>query len=290
MRWMYYHLVWAVMLFGWIMVFMNRLIISPLIIPIMKELNLTYAEAGFLVAAYFYAYVAIQIPAGHFGDRIGRKKIIIAGTVLWSLTSIFTGLAQNFLQIFGFRLMTGLGQGTYFGNDRPIISSNTPKEKMGLGQGLSLTGMCVGMTLAIGLGGYLAQIFGWRITFIIIAAPALIFCLLVWKLIKEPKTSLTNQKISYHYFSAFKTKNMWLISIAGLFSIYVFYVLGTWTPAIFMDVGVKELAEASVFAAIFGFSGIPGLLVAGLLSDVFVRKNIKRKNLLTVIYFFQSYL
>ncbi len=288
MRWMYYHLVWAVMLFGWIMVFMNRLIISPLIIPIMKELNLTYAEAGFLVAAYFYAYVAIQIPAGHFGDRIGRKKIIIAGTVLWSLTSIFTGLAQNFLQIFGFRLMTGLGQGTYFGNDRPIISSNTPKEKMGLGQGLSLTGMCVGMTLAIGLGGYLAQIFGWRITFIIIAVPALIFCLLVWKLIKEPKTSLTNQKISYHYFSAFKTKNMWLISIAGLFSIYVFYVLGTWTPAIFMDVGVKELAEASVFAAIFGFSGIPGLLVAGLLSDVFVRKNIKRKNLLTVIYFFQS--
>lgn len=286
MRWMYYHLVWSVMLFGWIIIYTSRFVISPLIIPIMGELNLTYAEAGFLVSAYFYAYVAMQFPAGHLGDRIGRKKVIVAGTTLWTFASILTGLAQNFVQIFAFRLMTGLGQGTYFGNDRPIISASTPKEKMGLGHGLSLTGMCVGATLAIGLGGYLAIIFGWRLTFIIIASPALILCFLVWKLIKEPKPTSTSQvKQQVSFFSAFKTRDLWLLSISGLFSTYIIYVLGTWTPAMFMDVGIIELDKASTFAALFGLSGIPGLLVAGLLVDLFARKNIDRKNLLHIIYF-----
>ena len=40
MRWMYYHSIWMLLLFGWIILYLNRLIISPLLIPIMKEFNL----------------------------------------------------------------------------------------------------------------------------------------------------------------------------------------------------------------------------------------------------------
>ncbi len=289
MRWMYYHVVWVVMLFGWLMVFMNRLVISPLLIPIMKELNLTYTEVSLLVTAYFYAYILMQIPAGYLGDKLGRKKVLIVGNAIWSFASVFTGLAQSFLQIFGFRLVTGLGQGTYFGNDRPLIALNTPKEKMGFGQGLSLTGMCVGMALGVGLGGYFAQNFGWRLTFAFFAVPAFIICFLVWKLIKEPKTDYSasqNSRSSFYAYSlVFRKRNFWLVSLAGFFSIFIFYFLITWTPAIFLDFGVKTLAEASVYSALFGFSGVPGLVIVGLVSDFFIRRGWGRKIVLMITYF-----
>jgi hypothetical protein len=73
----YYHQVWLVMIFGWITNYLVRSALSPVLIPLMREFSLTYAQAGLLASAFFYAYALMQFPAGYLGDRFGKKRILI---------------------------------------------------------------------------------------------------------------------------------------------------------------------------------------------------------------------
>ncbi|MGZ3612660.1 MAG: MFS transporter, partial [Thermodesulfobacteriota bacterium] len=84
-KWEKYHTVWAIMIFGWVTNYMVRASLSPLLIPILQEFKLTYAEAGILATAFFYAYTFMQLPAGHLGDRLGRKVVLVLCTSWWGL-------------------------------------------------------------------------------------------------------------------------------------------------------------------------------------------------------------
>src|SRR3972149_2032049 len=83
MKWEKYHTVWAIMIFGWITNYMVRSSLSPLLIPILQEFKLTYAQAGILATAFFYAYTMMQLPAGRLGARLGRKVVLVLCTSWW---------------------------------------------------------------------------------------------------------------------------------------------------------------------------------------------------------------
>ena len=124
------YLVWGLLVYAWVANYLIRMGLSPLLPPIMTELGLSYTRAGFLATAFFYAYVAMQVPAGFLGDRLGRRRVVLGGILLGVLASLLTGLAGSFETLFLARLLTGLGQGCVFSNDRVIIAAYTPREKM----------------------------------------------------------------------------------------------------------------------------------------------------------------
>jgi len=256
---------------------------SPALIPIMQEFHLTHSQAGILATAVFLAYTFLQLPAGHFGDRFGRKAFIMISTFGWSVISFLTGFANSFQSLFGLRLLTGLFEGSYFGNDRPIISAYTPKEKMGFGQGISAMGMGLGMGLGIMLGGIISQKLGWRYVFILFAIPSFIAGLVILIVVKEPPRS-REQKASLPvpYARVFMNREMWLINFTGFAVMYVFWVLGTWIPAVFKEQGISGLTESSFYASVIGLVAIPALPTSGYFSDLVVKKGKGRKLLMVV--------
>ncbi|MBI4531702.1 MAG: MFS transporter [Candidatus Latescibacteria bacterium] len=149
MTWQRYHTVWVVLLFGWVANYMARIGLSPALTPIREEFRLSYSQAGLLATAFFYAYALMQFPAGHLGDRFGQKRVLVLGAFGWAVATFCTGLSTTYTTLFTARFVTGLFQGCYFSNDRPIIAAVTPKEKMGFGQGVSFTGLGIGMCLGI---------------------------------------------------------------------------------------------------------------------------------------------
>ena len=148
-------LVWVLLVYAWVANYLIRMALSPLLPPIMAELSLSYTKAGVLATAFFYAYMAMQLPAGLLGDRWGRKRILLTGILLGAAASLLTGFAGSFLMLFLARLLTGVSQGSLFSNDRVIIATYTPKEKMALGQGVSFSGPGLGTTLGLFLAGAL---------------------------------------------------------------------------------------------------------------------------------------
>jgi ACS family glucarate transporter-like MFS transporter len=296
MKWEKYHTVWAIMIFGWVTNYMVRASLSPLLIPILQEFKLTYAQGGILATAFFYAYTFMQLPAGHLGDRLGRKVVLVLCTSWWGLMSLLTGLAHSFTALFVFRFLTGVGEGAYFSNDRPIISAYTPERKRGLGQGISFIGLGTGMFIGISLAGWISELWGWRSVFVLYAFPSFLASFLIYRLVKEPPSAKkdkdkvevkTNKKPSYSLI--FKSRDLWLLYLGGIPAIYALWVVGTWAPAIFKEMGVESLARSSFYSSLLGISAIPGLSLTGLVSDRLARRGKGRKGLIAIEFFLISF-
>ena len=278
------------MVFGWVTNYMVRSSLSPLLIPILEEFKLTYAQAGILATAFFYAYTFMQLPAGHLGDRLGRKVVLILCTSWWGLMSLFTGLAHSFASLFIFRFLTGVGEGAYFSNDRPIISAYTPERKRGLGQGISFIGLGIGMFIGLSLAGWISDRWGWRSVFILYAFPSFLASFLIYRLINEPPRSEPKKsgerKVSYSLI--FKSRDLWLLYLGGIPAIYALWVVGTWAPAMFKEMGVESLAQSSFYSSLLGISAIPGLSLTGFVSDRLAKKGKGRKGLIAIEFFMIS--
>ena len=128
MKWQYYHTVWSVMLFSWITNYMVRAGLSPVLIPMMDDLSINYSNAGLIASALFYAYAMMGLPGGFIGDKIGRKMVLVICSIGWGVASFLTGIVSSFIALFLLRFLTGVVQGTYFSNDRPVIAFYTPRE------------------------------------------------------------------------------------------------------------------------------------------------------------------
>ena len=170
----YYRRVWGVLLLGWLSLYMVRVGMSPLLAPIMKEFHLSYSQAGLLSSVVFWAYTAMQLPSGFLGDRWGHRRFLLVGTFCWTILSLVTSLVGSFASLLAVRFFTGMAEGTYFGNDRPLVSHYTPTEKKATGQGISALGMGLGMGLGILCAGWIAQLWGWRWVFVLYAVPSLL--------------------------------------------------------------------------------------------------------------------
>src|SRR2546428_13435252 len=157
-----YVVVWALLILAWAANFVIRIGFSALLPSIIDELQLSYTRAGLLASAFFYAYVIMQIPSGLLGDRFGRRRILVLGLLGGALAAGLTGLAGSFAGLFVARALTGAFQGSLFSNDRAIIVTVTPLERIGLGQGVSFSGPGLGLAFGLVIGGLIAEGLPWR--------------------------------------------------------------------------------------------------------------------------------
>ncbi len=280
-----YYAIWAVLVYAWVANYLIRMALGALLPPIMKELALSYGEAGFLSTAFFYAYMAMQFPAGALGDRFGRKRTLITGVVLGALASVATGLAGSFRGLFLARLLTGISQGFLFSNDRAIIAATTPKGRMALGQGISFSGPGVGTTLGLLLAGALGVIIPWRRVFVLFALPPLLAAFLIWRLVPEPPRHAAVADPAWPFRRVLRTRDFWLLGMTGIMPVYVQFVLATWAPLFFAEVGVPDLGRSAALASLQGVPAPFGLFFSGLLADRFHRRGLPRKLIIAATLF-----
>lgn len=266
------------MFFGWMCLYLIRIGLSPILTTVMRELGLSYAQAGLLATAILISYTLMQFPSGYLGDKFGNRTVLLCGVIFWTVFTFLTGLAASFTAFFALRFLTGLGTGVWFANDRPIISAFTPQEKLTFGQAVSLAGAGLGVFLGNALGGVVAEVFGWRYVFFLFSIPSFFAAVFIWRLIEKPpldRQALATSKANYG--EIFKNKDVLLLSVAGFTSMYSLWLLGAWAPAMFQEAGVKELARSSVYAGVQGLSALPGLFLSGFVSDKMVGMGRGRK-------------
>src|SRR3972149_2527164 len=74
----------------------------------------------------------------------------------------------------------------FFSDGRPVIAAYTPRETMGVGQGVSFTGLGIGLALGVLLAGVIAQTLGWRWVFYLYSIPPMIAALALALIVREP--------------------------------------------------------------------------------------------------------
>ncbi|HEV8437967.1 MAG TPA: MFS transporter [Methylomirabilota bacterium] len=272
-----YYAIWLLLIYAWVANYLIRMALGALLAPIMSELALSYTQAGFLSTAFFYAYMAMQFPAGAFGDRFGRRRSLITGVLLGAVAAVATGLAGSFGGLFAARLLTGISQGFLFSNDRVIIAATTPKDRIALGQGISFSGPGLGTTLGLLLAGALGGLMAWRSVFMVFALPPLVAALLIWRLIPEPPRHAAVADPGWPFRRVLRARDFWLLGLTGIMPVYVQFVLATWAPLFFVEIGVTDLPRSASLASLQGLPAPFALLLSGLLADRFHRRGTPRK-------------
>ena len=90
-----------------VVTFLDRINISVAGSSIMKDLNLSAAEWGWVQSAFILSYGLMQIPMGAYGDRHGHRKVLTQIVLWWSLFTAFTGVAGGLASLLIIRFMFG---------------------------------------------------------------------------------------------------------------------------------------------------------------------------------------
>ncbi|MDW8044010.1 MAG: MFS transporter [Nitrososphaerota archaeon] len=273
----YYVVLWLATVFAWITNHVCRNAIAPGIPEIMREFGTTHEVAGLgIMTVLLVGYFSMQVPAGVIGDRFGRKRVLVLGPVLWGTATAATALAPSFQTLTALRFLKGLAMGTYFSNDRTVVAAHTPKERMGLGQGISFSGLGIGMGLGLLLGGLLTEAVGWRATMAIVALPPLLASVVLWAFVKEPESSASSSGFTRRSLGeVLKSRDLWLLNLAAFCSLFSLWSV-LWLPTVLREEGF-ETGWASAMASLFGFASPFGLTVSGIVSDRLARRGIGRK-------------
>jgi MFS transporter, Spinster family, sphingosine-1-phosphate transporter len=155
---------------------------SPLI---QKEFHLSDTLVGLLGSAFLIVYAVAALPFGYWADRGVRRTVVAAGVAIWSVATLFTGFARNFVQLFLSRAVLGIGEASYYPAGTSLLSDYFPKEQRGRTMSIWGAGSALGIAVGFAGGGYVAEKFGWRSAFFFAAVPGILFALLAFGL-REP--------------------------------------------------------------------------------------------------------
>lgn len=181
----YKWVVWAILAFAFLIVFFHRYATAVVADNLINDLGLTGAELGVLASMYFYAYAAMQIPAGILADYVGPRRTAAAGMALAALgAGLFSLAGQRDLAYLG-RLLVGLGVGVIFVCTLKMQSVWFRVSEFATISGLtSIVGNTGGILATTPLAILVVQV-GWRPTFRYIALVSLAVAVLIWLLVRD---------------------------------------------------------------------------------------------------------
>src|SRR5882672_8262514 len=262
-----YVLVWILLIFAWAANFVIRIGFSALLPSIIDEFQLSYTRAGLLASAFFYAYALMQLPSGLLGDRFGRRRILLLGLLGGSLAAGLTGLAGSFATLFLARALTGAFQGSLFSNDRAIIATVTPPDRIGLGQGVSFSGPGLGLTFGLVIGGLLVEVLPWQTVMMLFGIGPIVAALLIVRYVPTPAPSRARVPLGRRLRRLVSNGPLCLLGTVSFCAIADQFILATWAPLFFNEVGVTDPGRAGSYAALQGIAASLGMVVSGWAHD-----------------------
>ncbi|VUC89441.1 metabolite transport protein [Raoultella terrigena] len=270
---------------GWIFMYADRTVLNPVMGELEKEFGLSGTQLGLMNSVFYFSYALLQVPAGILGDKIGKKKVLIPGFLLFGAFTAVTGWAKSWSTLLFARVVTGAGEGTYYGPQYGISSEQIPKKYRSLGSAIINSGMAFGIALGLMASSWLVydQGYSWRTPFFVMSIPTLLTGLAIWLFVKEKKRQPVEAggvvKPKSKFTDLFKNRNLLLVYLMVFCSLFGFFVILTWLPYYLQSERGIAGSETGFITSLVAWISIPGALLFSSLSD----RLGKRKPLILVL-------
>lgn len=218
-----------------VVTFLDRINISVAGSSIMKDLNLSAAEWGWVQSAFILSYGLMQIPMGAYGDRHGHRKVLTQIVLWWSLFTAFTGVAGGLASLLIIRFMFGVGEAGSSPCSTGVISRWFEKNEVGKAQGYVWAASRMGGALTPFVVIPIMAWLGWRAAFWLLGGLGIIWAV-VWYVMYRDKTPLQlprggeqqeasprGGKEGVSWNKILHNRQFWTIC-----AMYFFYAFGSW--------------------------------------------------------------
>ncbi|MDP9193374.1 MAG: MFS transporter [Acidobacteriota bacterium] len=259
--------------------FFDRVIGGALAEPIRREWNLSDSALGALGTAFTLLYAFVGIPLGRLSDRGSRKKILAAAVFVWSALTAVSGITRTYWQLFVTRLGVGVGEAACAPAATSLIGDLVPPQRRARAMSIFMMGLPIGIALSYLVGSFVAHAYGWRAAFFVAGLPGLLVAVAAL-FIAEPARGMketvavgTRTRAGSPWRILLSIPTLWWLILSGALHNFNMYALGSFLSPLLMRYHGAGLREAGLITmVVYGLSGIPGLLVGGMLADRWAAK------------------
>lgn len=169
-------------------------------LPVLADFfHATFAQAQWIVIAYLLASTIVIVVAGRIGDLIGRRRLLVAGLVLFTLASALAGLAPGYGVLITARALQGIGAAMMMAMSLALVGSVVTGAKNGRAMGLLGTMSAVGTALGPSVGGFLIAAVGWQGLFLVCVPLGLVTALIAYQSLPADRVATTPQRSGFDH-------------------------------------------------------------------------------------------
>lgn len=155
----------------------NNLVVSPVLVEIAREMNVTVGTAGLLVTAYGLPGIVVGVLAGPLSDRYGRKAFLVGGGAVMSVLTLLGVAAPAFAHLLLTRVGAGIGAAVLFPNITASVADGFPYQQRGRAMSIVIAMNSLAPIVGVPLAGLIAGVSSWRASFLLVG---LIGVVAVW--------------------------------------------------------------------------------------------------------------
>ena len=154
---------------------------------IAASLQAPFSQVQWVVLAYLLAVTALSVYAGRLGDRLGRRRLLLAGIAVFAMASLLCALAPNLPLLVAARIAQGAGAAVMLALAMAMAAGAVSQRRAGSAMGLLGSMSALGTTLGPALGGLLLARYGWPSLFLVNLPLACLALLLAWRYLPEDR-------------------------------------------------------------------------------------------------------
>jgi EmrB/QacA subfamily drug resistance transporter len=183
-------LVLAICCMSLLIVSLDNTVLNVALPSMQQDLHASTSGLQWTIDAYTLVLASLLMLAGSTADRIGRKRVFMAGLVVFTIGSVLCSLAPNLEALIAFRMVQAVG-GSMLNPVAMSIITNTFTDPRERARAIGVWGAVVGISMAAGplVGGLLVESVGWRSIFWINLPVGLAALLLTLRFVPESRAA-----------------------------------------------------------------------------------------------------
>jgi MFS family permease len=262
--------------------YVDRLALGLLLQDIKTDIKLTDTQLGVLSGIAFALFYSVMgLPIARWADRGNRVTIITVTTALWSVAVAACGMVGSFAQFLSIRIGVAVGEAGCIPPAHSLIADYFGRAERPRAVAIYMLGAPLAMIIGYMGAGWLNELYGWRMTFVLLGLPGIVIALLARFTLREPRSdraaadpalgvtsadaTLTEQPSVKDVCVALWSKPTFR-HLLFCFSVVSFFGYGLlqWQPAFFVrSFGLQTGELGSWFALITGGGGLLGTYLGG---------------------------
>lgn len=272
--------------------YMARQVLNA-VFPLLKaEWALSDSQLGLLSGVVAIMVGLLTFPLSLLADRWGRVRSLTLMAILWSLATLYCGMAGNFEEMLVGRALVGIGEAAYGSVGIALVISVFPQRLRATLSAAFIAGGLFGQVIGVAIGSAIAACHGWREAFYVIGGLGLVLGFLFPVVVREGKVAALagtpparNEGAARAPLkSLFAGWSVRLAYVGNGLQMFAAGALPAWLPSFFNRIYDMPVDKAGRTAAFFLILCGTGMIVCGWFSDRAARDRPERKISLACSY------
>lgn len=243
------------------------LVMAPVLTQISDEFGVSTGTAGLVAAAYGGPGVVTALLVGPYSDRFGRKRFMVAGTLIMGVFTILSALAPTFETLIAARAIAGIGGSLIFPNANALIGDLFPYRERGGAMATVIGFNTMASVIGVPVAGVVAEATSWRVSVGLVGVIAIVAGILLAAFLRPTSSNINEQRIWAMYRLILRNPSAVAAIVSSFLGSLYWFTWVTYLVVFFQQTYGLSEGTASTYSLTLGLGVLIGSQIGGRIGD-----------------------